>query len=164
MGTERERLVSISLEIIDSSSLSVDDLVRLRTDKKAVGALLRQNYAKAVEEYVDKLSEPNLVDSDIEALREEFKGKMELDKQMLFDELAPVAKKTLLSKETAVAVAASVGGAAVLTSSGIGAPLGGAIAIGALCRLGTEYRSARDAVFARHPMAFLYRAKRFRVY
>jgi hypothetical protein len=162
--TERKRLVSITLEVIDSNSLSVDALVRLRTDKRALGTTLRQNYANMVEEYVDKLTEPGLLDTDITALREEFKRKMMLDMNMLFEELAPVAKKSILSKEVAVAVSASVAGAAVLMSSGIGAPLGGSLAIGALCKLHTEYRSARDAVFAKHPMAFLYRAKRLRIY
>jgi hypothetical protein len=162
--TERERLISITLEVIDSNSLSVDALVRLRTDKQALGVTLRQNYADSIEEYVDKLSEPGLLDTDVSALRDEFKKKMTLDMEMLYEELAPVARRTILSKEVAVALAAPVAGAALLTSSGIGVPLGGALAIGALGKLHTEYRSARDAVFSKHPMAFLYRAKRFRVY
>jgi hypothetical protein len=162
--TERKRLISITLDVIDSSSLSVDALVRLRTDKQALGVTLRQHYADAIEEYVDKLSEPGLSDTDVYALREDFRQKMTLDMKLLYEELAPVAQRTILSKEVAVAVAAPVAGAALLTSSGVGLPLGGAFAIGALGKLRTEYRSARDAVFSKHPMAFLYRARRYRVY
>jgi hypothetical protein len=161
---EREQLVSITLEVIDAQSLSVDALVRLRTDKTALGAQLRQNYAAAVEEYVDKLCVPGLLETDAESLREEFRGKMMLDMRRLFEELAPVGRKTLLSKEVGVAVAAPIVGAAVLTSSGIGSVLGGALAVGALGRLHAEYRSSRDAVFAKHPMAFLYAARTARVY
>jgi len=154
--------VSITLEVIDAESISVDALVKLRTDKTALGAELRQNYATAVEGYVDKLSEPSLTDTD--ALREEFRRKMTQDLNRLYEELAPVAKKTLLSKEVAVAIAAPVVGSVILTSTGIGSLLGGALAIGALGKLHTEYRLARDAAFAKYPMAFLYKAKRFRVY
>jgi hypothetical protein len=162
--TEREQLVSITLEVIDAESISVDALVKLRTDKTALGAELRQNYATAVEGYVDKLSEPSLTDTDSCTLREEFRRKMTQDMNRLYEELAPVAKKTLLSKEVAVAIAAPVVGSAILTSTGIGSLLGGALAIGALGKLHTEYRLTRDAAFAKHPMAFLYKAKRFRVY
>jgi hypothetical protein len=165
--TAREQLVSITLEVIDAESLSVDALVRLRTetDKKKLAAKLRQNYAEAVEEYVNKLSEPELLETDAHNLRDDFKRKMEIDLGLLLEELAPIGIKTVLSKEVAVAVAASVAGSAVLTSSGIGSVLGGALAVGALGRLRSEYRSARDAVFAKqHPMAFLYAAKRVRLY
>lgn len=161
---ERDKLVSITLEVIDAQSLSVDALVRLRTDRKALASELRQHYAEAVEEYVDKLSAPALIETDALTLREEFRRKMTLDMKRLYEELAPVAKKTVLSKEVAVAVAAPIVGAAILTSSGIGSLLGGALAAGALGKLRTEYRSARDTVFAKHPMAFLYAAKRARLY
>lgn len=162
--SEREQLVSITLEVIDAGSLSVDALVRLRTDKTALAAELRKNYGAAVEEYVDKLSTPGLLDTDALTLREEFRRKMTRDMNRLYEELRPVGRKTLLSKEVAVALAAPLIGATVLTSSGIGSLLGGGLAIGALGKLRTEYRSARDAVFAKHPMAFLYAAQRVRLY
>jgi hypothetical protein len=108
--TEREQLVSITLEVIDAESISVDALVKLRTDKTALGAELRQNYATAVEGYVNKLSEPSLTDTDARTLRKEFRQKMTQDMNKLYEELAPVAKKTLLSKEVAVAIAAPVVG------------------------------------------------------
>jgi hypothetical protein len=82
----------------------------------------------------------------------------------LSEELAPLAFKTVLSKEVAVAIAAPVVGATLLTSSGIGSTLGGALAIGALGKLRAEYRSGRDAVFGKHSMAFLYTAKKVRLY
>jgi hypothetical protein len=162
--TERERLVSITLDVIDAESLSVGSLVHLRTDKTALAAQLRANYAGAVEKYVDELTVADITETDAYALRDEFKNKMELDMKSLKEELGPLAKKTILSKEVAVAVAAKVAGTAVLTSSGVGALLGGAFAVGALSRLRTEYRAARDATFGRHPMAFLYAAKGVRVF
>jgi hypothetical protein len=162
---ERQQLIAITLDVIDAQSLSVDTLVQLRTDKTALASELRKNYAEAIEDYVCKLSEPTLLETDALTLRDDFQRKMTRDMQKLHEELAPVARKTLLSKEVAVAVAAPLAGAAILTSTGIGAPLGGIIAAAALLRLRTEYRSARDTVFTKqHPMAFLYTAKKFRVY
>ena len=161
---ERHTLVSITLDVIDARALSVDTLVRLRTDKTALAAELRSNYRTAVEEYVSKLTEPGLLDTDAIELRDDFRSKMTLDLKKLFEELKPVAKKTLLSKEVLVAVAAPFAGAAVLTASGVGSTLGGALAIGALGKLKTDYQAARDSVLGKHPMAFLYKAKRSRIY
>jgi hypothetical protein len=74
--------------------------------------------------------------------------------------------KPLLSKEVAVAVAlaATVAGSTVLISSGVGSLLGGALAVGALGALLTEHEAGRATVFSKHPMAFLYSAKEFRIY
>jgi hypothetical protein len=161
---ERKRLVSITLEVVDAQSVSVDTLVRLRTDKSALASEMRGNYAKAVEDYVDKLTAPHLLETDAVTLREEFRKKMSDDMKKLSEELGPIGWKTVLSKELAVAIVASAVGAGVLASSGIGSTLGGALAIGALGKLRTEYRSARDAVFGKHSMAFLYAAKSVRLY
>ena len=89
---------------------------------------------------------------------------MKLDLKRLTEELEPFTLKTVLSKQLAVAIAALVVGAAVLAASGIGSTLGGAPAIGALGKLKAEYRSGRDAVFGKHSMAFLYAAKKVRLY
>jgi len=161
---ERQNLVSITLDVIDAESLSVDALVRLRTDKTALASELRQNYSKAVEEYVDKLSEPALLETDAITLQDEFRRKVTLDMAKLYEELRPVGWKMVLSKEVSVAVLASAAGATILTASGVGSILGGAIAVGALGRLYTEYKAARDAVFEKHLMAFLYSAKGVRLY
>jgi hypothetical protein len=160
----REDLIAITLDVVDSESLSVDTLVRLRTDKSALASEMRTNYAKAVEEYVDKLSGRELLESDALWLRDEFKRKMTLDLKRLSEELGPLALKTALSKEVAVAIAAPIVGAAVLASSGIGTTLGSALAIGALGKLRAEYRTGRDTIFGKHSMAFLYAAKKMRLY
>ena len=161
---ERSTLISITLDVINAATLSVDALVELRSSKRALATQLRQNYAKAIEDYVDRLSEPGLEKNDAETLRSDFRKIMELDMARLYEELRPIARKTLLSKEVAVAIVAPIVGAAVLASSGIGVPLGGALGALALGKLSVEYRSARDAVFEKHPMAFLYSTKGVRLY
>ena len=137
---------------------------RIRSDKATLSTLLRQNYANAVEEYVGQLSQANLNETDAISLRDDFRRKMELDKKRLYEELRSAATKTALSKEVAVAVAAPAIGAAILASTGVGVPVGGALAMGALLKLRGEYRSSREAIFAKHPMAFLYSGKQARIY
>jgi hypothetical protein len=103
---ERHTLVSITLEVIDAKSISMDNLVRIRSDKTALATLLRQNYANAVEEYVGRLTQANLNETDDISLREDFRRKIELDIKGLYEELRSVATKTVLSKEVTVAVVA----------------------------------------------------------
>jgi len=160
----RETLISISLNVIGASDLSVDSLLELRHDKKQLGAQLRQNYAKAIEAYVAKLSTPGLTETDAKAIADDFSKQMELDRDRLFAELRLSALKTALSKEVAVGVIAPFAGSIVLTATGIGSILGGALGAAAIGRAAIEYRSARNAVFEKHPMAFLYSKQPLRIY
>ena len=52
----------------------------------------------------------------------------------------------------------------MLAAPGLGTTLGGALAIGALGKLKAKYRSGRDVVFGKHSMAFLYAARKTRLY
>lgn len=160
----RETLVSITLEVIDAKNLSVENVLTLRNDRTKFAAELRQNYAKAIGEYVDKMSDSNLTKTDVTALTEDFRGRMQQDLRRLCGELKLNAAKTILSKELAVAVAASVLGSAALVASGVGSVLGGAFGVAALGKLAVEYRSGRNPVLQKHPMAFLYASKGVRLY
>jgi hypothetical protein len=160
----RKTLVSISLEVINAESISVEKLLELRRDKAAFGTELRRNFAEAVESYVARLSEPHLSKTDAKTLTDEFRRKMELDLARLHEELRLVGIRTLLSKEVAVGITAPVIGGAVLTSTCIGTVLGGILGAAALGRVGTEYGAARNAVFGKHPMSFLYARKGIRLY
>jgi hypothetical protein len=162
--TTRETLVSITLDVIDAKKLSVENLVTLRQDKTSFAAELRQNYARSVQEYVDKMADPNLSRTDSTALVDDFRQKMEQDLNRLRAELKLNALKTVLSKEVAVAVAAPLVGSSVLVASGAGSVLGGALGIAALGKLAVEYRSGRNSVLQKHPMSFLYASKGIRLY
>lgn len=160
----RQTLVSVTLEIIDGKNLSVDDLLKLRNDKTKFAAELRQNYATAIEKHVGPLSDPNLTSTDMTALLEEFRRTMQQDLVRLYDELKLNAMKALLSKEVAVAITAPVVGSTALIASGVGSMLAGALGVAALGKVAVEYRSSRNAVFQKHPMAFLYSSKGVRLY
>jgi hypothetical protein len=160
----RDTLVSITLDVIDAKSLSVKDLLRLRNDKTKFAEELRQNYAAALDKYLTPLSDPAITATDTRTLLEAFRRTMKQDLDRLRDELKLNAMKTLLSKEVAVAVAAPMVGSAALIGSGAGSVLGGFLGAAALGKLGVEYRSSRNAVFQKHPMAFLYSGKGIRLY
>lgn len=74
------------------------------------------------------------------------------------------AMKTLLSKEVAVAIAAPIVGSTALIASGVGSVLGGALGVAALGKVAVDYRTSRNAVYQKHPMAFLYSGKGTRLY
>lgn len=160
----RETLVSITLEVIDAKSLSIEDLLKLRNDKTKFAAELRQNYAKALETHLAPLSEPDITQTDAKALLDDFRRAMQQDLDRLYDELKLNALKTLLSKEVAVAITAPIVGSTVLIASGVCSVLAGTIGIGALGKVALDYRSSRNAVFQKHPMAFLYSGKGIRLY
>jgi hypothetical protein len=160
----RETLVSITLDVIDAKKLPVESLLRLRQDKTGFASELRQNYARSIQEYVDKMVDPKLSKTDITALAEDFRRKMEQDLNRLRAELKLSALKTVLSKEVAVGVAAPILGSTALVASGVGTILGGALGIAALGKLAVEYRTGRNSVFQKHPMSFLYASKGIRLY
>ena len=163
-GRARETLVSITLDVINPKSLSVDDLLKLRNDKTKFAAQLRQNYAAALEKYLAPLSDPAITATDTRALIEDFRQAMHDDLARLHDELKLNAMKTLLSKEVAVALAVPIIGSTALIASGVGSVLGGAIGIAALGKVAIDYSGSRNAVFQKHPMAFLYSGKGIQLY
>jgi hypothetical protein len=110
------------------------------------------------------MSQPNLTGTDAAALGDDFRRSMEQDLDRLRAELKFNALKAVLSKEVAVAVAAPLAGSAALIASGLGSFLGGALGIAALGKLAVDYRSGRNAVFQKHPMAFLYASKGISLY
>jgi hypothetical protein len=160
----RQTLISITLDVVNAASLPVRRLVELRTERASFAAQLRENFAKAVEDYVQQLTAPGLFASDAAALQDEFRSSMQADMDRLRAELRFVALKTVLSKEVAVAITAPLAGSAVLTASGLGSVLGGTLGAAALIKVGAEYRAARNSVLEKHPMAFLYAQKGVRLY
>src|SRR5260370_2502984 len=83
----RETLVSVSLDVIDAKDLSVENLLTLRHDKSKFAAELRQNYAKSVEDYIDKISAASLTKTNATALAEDFRNRMGQDLDRLRAEL-----------------------------------------------------------------------------
>jgi len=160
----REALINITLDVIDARQISLETLIRLRQDKSAVAAELRQHYSSSIESYVDQFCSPELTESDRSELTNSFQAEMENDLLRLQEEMRLTAARTLLTKELAVAAIAPVLGNLDLIASHVDPIYAGLLGVGALGKIAIEYRSARNTVFKSHPMAFLYKAKKRRLY
>jgi hypothetical protein len=64
-------LLSISLEVVNASSISVNSLLEFRDEKTQFTAELR-HIAEAVESYIDQLAEPDLKPSDVATCTKNF--------------------------------------------------------------------------------------------
>jgi hypothetical protein len=152
-----ERLVTISLNIMNFKDVSLSRLVDLRQEEKtASGAhltALRHGYLKKIEEYAEKLSKAKTKHDAVEIDRV-FEQEMRKDFDLLEDELKDEAKKVFFSKEMATAAIA-------LGTTFLQPTIGLAVAGGALYRKKVEYRAARNKTLKGHPMSWFYSMKRF---
>lgn len=144
-----ERLVTISMKSINTSAVDIKRLTKLRKKEGAFLHELRTNYRKSVEEYVSELNNSENLTRDIEELERTFEKKISYDFDELKKALRFEIKKTLFSKELAVAIVAAAGAAIEPVSSTI-------IAGGALVKKDLEYRHKRAEILKEHPSAWLY--------
>ena len=109
---ESERLVTISLKIMNLQNVSLSRLIDLRQKESGGNGAhlraLRHNYLGKVEEYSNKIvSAKN--ERDAEELERIFEQQMQDDFELLKDELKDEAKKVFFSKEMATAAIAVAG-------------------------------------------------------
>lgn len=154
-----ERLVTISLKIMNFKNVPLSWLVRLREkEKTASGAhltALRHGYLSKIEEYRDKLTQAKTKTDAVEIERV-FEQEMHKDFDLLKDELKDEAKKVFFSAEMATA-AIALAGAFLEPTTGL------ALAGGALYRKKVEYKAARNKTLKGHPMSWLYSIKRVQI-
>jgi hypothetical protein len=154
-----ERLVTISLKIMNFKNVPLSRLVGLREkEKTASGAhltTLRHGYLTKVEEYRDKLIQAK-TESDVIEIERVFEHEMRKDFDLLQDELKDEAKKVIFSAEMATA-AICLGGAFLQPTTAL------ALAGGALYRKKVEYRAARNKTLKGHSMSWLYSIKRLQI-
>jgi hypothetical protein len=148
-----KRLVSISLRVIDSRRFELRNLISLRQREEREGGHslrdLRHRYLTKINECTDKLATQARTQGDKAEIERAFEQEMKDDLKALQNELRAHGKKTLLSKELAVAVVASAG---VVVEPVVSSVLG----IGALGKLKVEYREGRNKVLRNHSMSWLY--------
>ncbi|MEB3308862.1 MAG: hypothetical protein VKJ02_01365 [Snowella sp.] len=156
---ESERLLTISLKMMNFKDVSLSRLVEIREkEKTASGAHIRElrhNYLRRIEDYADKLKESQNEQDTIEIERI-FEQEMKSDLNLLQDELKDEAKKVFLSSEMATAVIA-------LAGSFLEPTIGLTVAGGALYRKKVEYRASRNKTLKSHPMSWLYSMKKVQV-
>jgi hypothetical protein len=126
---------------------------------------LRHRYIESLESYINRLADVETTLADAKEIQRQFASDMRRDLKELKAELGFARMETLTSKELIVTVSTGVATAASWLA-GLQLPLGvitlgGApVAVGGLLALGGKYRKEREAVMKKHPMAYLYAAKR----
>jgi len=164
------QLALIPLRLLDASEIPLSRLVDLR-EREAKGKLdlraMRQNYLKAVDDCVVKLTSEARTSADREEIRRVFEKSMEQDLHDLRGELRAERRNVLLSKEVWVAVAAGIGLAAVAAAAPPALPFLAAAAaapvevyaVGSLAKTWSQHRQKRAEVMRKHAMAWLYAAQ-----
>jgi len=162
-----ERLVTISLKIMDFKDVSFQRLVELREKEKTGGGAqlksLRHKYLNSIENYSNKLRAAK-TPQDGEEIERLFKSEMQQDFDLLKDELKDEAKKVVFSAEMATALVGAAGSFLPALVAPPVAALGLTVAGGALYRKKVEYRAARNKTLAGHTMSWLYAMKKLPPY
>lgn len=156
---DSERLVTISLKVMNFKNVKLSRLVEIREKEKSQGGAqlrnLRHGYLRKIEEYADKIAKAKN-ESDKEEIERIFEQEMKDDFDLLKDELKDEAKKVIISKEMGAAVIALAG---TFISPAL-ATLGPLAAGGALWIEKNKYFAARKKVLKAHSTSWLYSMRR----
>jgi hypothetical protein len=166
-----ERLVPISLKVIDVSDLDIDRLLDLREREEKLNSggqirQLRHRYIDALSGVAKKLAEEATSSADHREIERQFEEDMKDDLTALKEELKLSNKETLLSKE--VLTIGVVGAAAASYFTGhhvveLGKELnqlltwtGASVTFGGAYLAGSKFQAKRQEILKKHPMAYLY--------
>ena len=164
-----ERVIPLTLEVIDVTSIPLEQLIRFRErENKSGGHALRElrhGYLDCIGSHVQALQNVKSR-NDREELDRVFQADMGDDFRQLCEELRGARTEAILSKElvTSVLVAAGSAWAAIYglpleipaAFTGIGGPL----TVGGLLLTKHKYSKSRKTIMQRHPMAYLYELER----
>jgi len=164
------QLIPISLKVIDTSRLDMATLIRLRErEAKEAGHTLRDlrhRYVDGLETYVTKLVNERATKSDAREIQRQFADDMKGDLKELRAELGFAGRDAFLSKEFLVTAITAIGTAASwlfgvpVNLEGVVTAAGAPVAIGGLLAAQNKYLKERSAILKKHPMAYLYEARR----
>lgn len=163
-----ERLVGITLDVIDAPSISIKRLIEFRKqelkDPSHTLRAARHNYVDKIEAHLKKLA-GHKRKGDRRELDRVFTESVRDDVAALRHGLKVRAKENFLKRETftAVAVVATALGAVALGAPVVipgAATIGGTIAtFGGVVSAKNKYAKERLELIAKNPMAYLYEAK-----
>lgn len=160
-----DRLVALSLSVVDARNISLDRLVDFRRreakSRSTDYVSMRRRYLKALSEHIERVTKEAKSLSDLKELERQFVENLRDDLNDLKSELGIASIKTMFSKEVAVTALVTAGTlvspVAGLTSL---ATEVGAIGIIPLLKSAAELRGARRTAFQRHTSSWLYLAGR----
>lgn len=162
----QEKLVPLTLNVVDASKIGIDKLIAFRTREVMQGGhdyrALRHRYVDRMGACLAELGQPDLIQSDRNEIERQFEIDMKDDLAILRDELRYSTGDVLFLKEMIAAYLTTIGalGAAAiavpLVIPGIVTLAGAPVAIGGLVSLRNKYLASRQAIMHKHPMAYLY--------
>lgn len=165
-GAHYERVIPLTLKLIDAANLPLDWLVKFREREETEAGghtlrALRHTYLRRVEDHVNALQELTRP-ADWAELDRTFESDMAGDLRRLEGELSSEKKGLAYSKEIIVsglAAAGSIWGALhglpleiPVAFTALGAP----VTVGGLLSAQNKYAAARRAIMEKHPMAYVY--------
>jgi hypothetical protein len=165
-----ERLVPITLNILDLQSIELEDLIKFRErEEKESGHTirdLRHRYVASLEGCVKRLTTQVGNATDAPEIIREFADDMKIDFKKLQSEIRGAGLNAVLSKEVLVTALAAVGTVASF-AFGLSIPLLGAVStagvpatVGGVLGAVNQYLTARRSILQDHPMAYLYELQR----
>ncbi len=156
-----DRLVTLSLEVLDARAIPLERLIAMRKRELAEGGHdysdLRRRYLKTLQLFLKRISTDAKTPGDLRELERQFKEDIKGDLRTLKQELRIAGVKSLLSKE--------VGLAALLIGGTLTAPLLGVtslpmeisgLGVIPLGKAALELGGTRKEILRKHNMSWLY--------
>lgn len=160
-----DRLVALSLEVLDARAIPLRRLVEFRKrESKGGGAdfsAMRRRYLKALQEHLKRVGSEARSAADVRELNRQFKEELRQDLADLKSELNVASMKALFSKEVAIS--------ALIAAGCLASPIAGLTALSSqvgvvgvipLLKAAVEYRGARRTALQKHMSSWLYLAGR----
>jgi hypothetical protein len=167
ISPSHDRLVTLSVSVIDAAGVPLKRLVELRKRELKSGDTvvrdLRLRYLRSLDDHLKKIGEAKKM-ADVRELERQFRAETQADFKELKRELRSVAGDLVLSKDVYVAVLVVAGSALAVAKRLMGGTttLGG---IGAmpLLKAWKEYRGKREKALKAHSTSWLYVSTRGRL-
>jgi hypothetical protein len=163
-----DRLVALSLEVLDGRQIPFRKLVELRKrELRKCGteySAMRRRYLNALNTHIARIGKEAKSESDLRELNRQFKEELKQDVADLKAELGVASSKTLFSKEVAVS-ALILAGSLISPIAGLTLLAGqvGGVGVIPLMKAAIEYRAARRDVLRKHTMSWLFIGKQGRL-
>ena len=168
ISPDYDRLVTLSLNVIDGRSIPLRRLVDFRKREMASKSTdyrtMRQRYVNCLERYIERVRKDVKTAQDYDVVLREFRNDIESDLKELKSELKIANLKTLFSKEMAMAVGVVAGALCEPISglTGLSTILKG-VGIAPLVGTHVKLRKARRDAMMSHEISWLYFQKKGRV-
>lgn len=163
-----DRLVAISLEVLDARDVPLEKLIEFRKREAKSGSTdytaMRRRYLAALDAHIKRVTKEARNVTDLRELERQFRSELKHDLSDLKSELGVASLRTLFSKEVAVS--------ALITAGSLLAPIPGLTALSSqvgllgvipLLRSATELRGARRSALLKHTSSWLYLATKPRL-